>query len=221
MKKKHPIHLISTDKPSKVGSLIILEELKGNTLILVKKGQVEEINRYSTKSSQFLYITSDEEIKDHEHSIDISTNKLILKTERGYGRLNLRKIIATNNPELWKECTNYITESCKNICLNCSPIPKIDEQWIKDVYIPAYNSGKPITEVEIEYDEHLDGIKYSSKTNTTYTLKLSNGNVIISPIEEKLYTKEQLKSAILTVAAFPQPFSTNDFDKWFNKNYSK
>ena len=145
--------------------------------------------------------------------------------ERGWHRSNVRKIVATTNPELWvnKQCETYKKEHCGGHC--CS-VPKIDIPFI-EFYIKAYNKGNPITEVLLEQsvsymenDFHKVEVQYKQQLT-----RRANGSVVIYLEEEKKYTREELKIAVRDTLWGAKGFSPmgqddyDDFDKYFNERF--
>lgn len=75
-------------------------------------------------------------------------------------------------------------------------LPQIPQEFIQ-LYIKRYNEGKKIEKVLVEYvdydvkgritsEEHVDNLG-------KYHLKLNGNEIIISEIEEKLYTREEVR----------------------------
>lgn len=98
--------------------------------------------------NQHLYIVSDEEIKEgdwcYNYVLDsitqIKSGDVNFLAERYYLK-HAKKIIATTDKYLSSETNNPIQQ-----------LPQIPELFI-EIYIEYFNSNKPITEVEIEYEE--------------------------------------------------------------------
>lgn len=192
MQKEYLIYLVSTDKHS---NLYILSHQHRKPVLAYNKNKVEKYIcgdlTYNDQLPQHLYIVSDKEIKEGDWVIN-NLDKSIGRAERKPSAFEAMdkeysKIIATTNPELNAKVIGFksVTE---NVHYSDYNVAKIDEQWIKDVYIPAYNSGSPITKVMLEYDS----IPADRAPNGWDTfLKLSNGNVIIHPVEERTFTMKE------------------------------
>lgn len=129
-----------------------------------------------TFQNQHLYIVSDEQIKEGDWCIRIEDNKIIqCKPNKGksiatllgnsdYGdieQLNngiyknskaFKKIIATTDKSLevfipHMDCNGMGCDECLH-----NKLPQIPESFI-EIYIEYFNSNKPITEVDVEYEE--------------------------------------------------------------------
>lgn len=191
MKKKVQIHLIQTDKESKL-------YIKNNTL---KIGSLVE-----GSSRQHLYFTTDEEIKtgdwymytdggSKEIRQCISTTELDVISSTGIAkRYVVSKIVATTNPELW-EIRKTPCELLKDNGKCIYTITKIPDSFIQH-YIKEYNKRVKIEEVMVEYtgikvagDRRLmrtpTGYEYTDLEYTKES-KISinpDGTCITSPVE--------------------------------------
>jgi hypothetical protein len=235
MKKKLQVHALPTEKAS---PLIYNNNSKGWFIGKGLKGNgVLAKYRMGNCTNYHIYFTSDEEIKDwyiYQKTVAQVTPKA-LKTLLNHPTISPpwkegRKIVATTNPDLWRN--TYIDQrgrtqpDLKNIL-----IPKIPTDFIK-VFVEA--QGK-ITEVMLEYNEPYQNCKYGcdiiqatecTKQGCGYSLELNpDSTVIWSLAEERMYTRDEFKKAIrdtLWGAKGHSPMSEQDytdFDKWFNKTY--
>lgn len=172
-----------------------------------------------TEIPQHLYITTGEEIKDGDWYINTNTGLLHKcgrdSTEWILNRnKHVRKVSATTNPELWADTINgsvIHTEPPQ------SSVAKIPTSFIEQ-YIKLYNDGKLIKEVWLEIDNGKNTFGNPNYTVENPLLKLTlDGCVIIHLVEERMYTREEMKNAILMAPI------TGDEDvlKWFDKNYPK
>ena len=108
-------------------------------------------------------------------------------------------------------------------------VAKIDSTFIEQ-YIKAYNEGKPIEEVMLQYYwEPFSGIE-----NLPPKLKLkADGTVIIHPVKDKMYSLQEI-SNLLEEGAYQdymiylidndkcmdrQSENYLSFKEWFDKNY--
>jgi hypothetical protein len=126
-------------------------------------------DNFNFHSYQYLYILSDDEIKEGDYRLDIFINNpKPIKADKNYKDSFTKKIIATTNPDLIKE-----------------GVASIDDDFIKEY------CNNPIEEVLVEYANYYiyrervlinnNGV-YEKEDN--WKPKLSKGSVIIKPIEE-------------------------------------
>lgn len=221
MKKKAQVYLLDTEQ-IKEGSIVSLNENtyqrnhKGGYTndIIQNKGELSIARDIKNKfyghgfTPKYLYFTSDEEIKKGNWVIHPKYKSLYQWIENAdikFDRIDAKKVIATTNPELFKD-TKFNMDMAKNSWFNAihraeSPIliPKIGDDFV-EAYIKAYNEGKPITEVNLEYEEK---VRHTSRlvTDRLEELKLrSNGTVIISPVVEKMYTRDEVYKMFTTLS---------------------
>jgi len=120
--------------------------------------------------NQHLYITSDEEIKEGDWYYNNHYNSVALCTSiHALNRNNQFKIIATTDTSL--------------------ELPQLSQSFIK-TYIEAYNNGKVIDKVMVEYTK-FENIRWSDEwqkfTNNEEILKVDRNNEItIKPIKDSL-----------------------------------
>ena len=224
---KAKVHLLATDKPNP--NLFIHRGL-GSDLQVLSTGQGivhhKEMMECGVSKPQHLYFTTDEEIKEGDWRLYYNTGKICKTTKEDlllikYYEEECKKIIATTNPELWD---TYKEALFKQIG-NKTGVFKIDIPFI-EAYIKAYNEGKPITEVLLEQERTApDGMEFAappSMWGDFYDLKLkSNGSVIVHPVKERMYTREEFKKAMKYTWIFcngPVADIIN-FEAWFNQNY--
>lgn len=245
-KIKASIHLIATDKYSylvlqrKILALSKTVEYVGKSRLTLNDG-VDPI-------PQHLYITTDEKIKEGDWCLhfgkDFINNILFDKitlvrvTEKysprennedgyfwkqwdkdpqfSYSHNELRKILATTNSELWWQGFRHEVDSVRKIL-----VPKIPTLFIEQ-YIKAYNEGSPIKEVWLQVSElskSLNEWRTQQPQNNSDHLGLApDGCVIVIPVEERMYTKEELENAFNSGAEIHIEDYKN-FSDWFNKNY--
>lgn len=180
MLKKVQIHILPTDKDA-----AFFTNKKFPEIFQVGDNTVDN----PKWQGQHLYFTSNEEIKDHEPSINIEHNTLIIRTERGYGRLNLRKIVATTNPELWYSSERTERGKFENLSreegihkANFKPtsISRIPLDFIKK-YVEQEGN---IKEVELEYGNITNTRNHTEKYQVEFLKLRSDGTVIIHPNED-------------------------------------
>ncbi|MEI6186967.1 MAG: hypothetical protein WCP46_00500 [Alphaproteobacteria bacterium] len=194
MKKKAQCILLDTEQPSK---LVFSTSKYGGLFKSEHYSPMKEMG----DSYKHLYFTSDEEIKEGDWFINLLYNTVKQASNWIYVS-TCKKIVATTNPELFKN-TKYNMDMAKNSWFNAlhraeSPIliPRIGDDFV-EAYIKAYNEGHPITEVMLDYtfDAVKQWIGHTSRENYRPKLR-SNGTVIISPVVEKMYSKDELLDII-------------------------
>lgn len=225
---KAKVHLLQSEKGSKIflcnNDYLQFDEQSGTNYVR------------SCIDFKHLYFTTDEEIKEGDWFIfgDIlrqaKTIDSVLFDTKGYEYkpTSCKKIAATTNPELWVMGRGMFggpQDTRKDT-------PKIDIPFI-EAYIKAYNEGKPITEVLLEKAvSYTENEFHKIEVEYKHQLKLKpNGSVIVHPVKEKMYTREEFKKAIwnfgceLWIEEYgenPNEEKTNMteiFNNWFNKNY--
>jgi hypothetical protein len=229
--KKHQVHLVSTDKHRANGLALLLKE---NLL------QIVDDNSYltdcpddkTTHIAQEIYITSDEEIKEGDKVLASDNTVWEFRTKPSpipywTNPTTCKKIVATTNPKLWDERPFGSINTSKR-----GEIAKISSDFI-EAYIKAYNEGDPIKEVilELQIDRCAlcgDNPAYLSCPNVncsvfakTTRLKLrSDGSVIIHPIKEKKYTRDEVIEIINQFDEYIGGYkSLYNVKRWFDKNY--
>lgn len=246
---KAKVHILPADKilittPARCEErerTIIKADKSGRAYIMVgREGWYYGLQEVYTP--QHLYLTVNEEIKGGDYFYHANTGisqciktseDSIFSSKGAHIKSACEKIAATTNPELWKnKWTSGEYEPSIPFQSITQGIPKIDIPFI-EAYIKAYNEGKPITEVLLEQAEYINQFNQKGKTNTKYSaLKLkSNGSVVVHPVKEKIYTREELKKAIwnfgckLWIEEYgenPNEEKTNMteiFNNWFDKKY--
>ena len=164
-------------KRTKVVMLPTNEKAKGGDLRL-QNGILFKVSYASdSESAQHLYFLSDEEIKEGDWWIDLLENRIFQVTEEdvivakadGLPHNGFKKIIATTDKSLVVSKDTGIVGIEYNL-------PQPSEGFILK-FADSYNSGKPITEVDVEYisnleqigsedDEYFEKLKVDPKDNT-------------------------------------------------------
>lgn len=212
--------MLPSDKPNP--SLFFHNPLGSPKVLSTGQGIVyhKECVESGLSLPQHLYFTSDEEIKDNDWCLRTKQNTIHISDGDKFE--DSKKLIASTDYHL-------------SLILNC----KIGDDFIL-AYIKAYNEGKPITEVNLEYETDIqtepsthEGNPCSHVTDILNILKLrSNGTCIIHPIKEKMYTLEEafelfyehydeyltyvMDNDLSTMKGQQKYYS---FKKWFDKNY--
>jgi hypothetical protein len=189
MNKLHDVHMLPTTDSTAI--------YRGINNKLKKQYHQGAMGQYF-----HLYSTSDEDKKEgdwvrHTNNDIGRVTKLLTNNEyemrlfngalsAGMRLVNARKIGATTNPILTHQDDEYTTY--KNL-------PKIPDSFVQ-AYIKAYNEGKPITQVLLEYEEeteyhnHEPFRRYGRHKNGKTALKLNpDGSVIWSLKEEDKLTQ--------------------------------
>jgi len=240
---KAKVHLLATDNDNPTQVSIMRLPQKNKLYSHVAGGEFRR-GLQMGHQPQHLYFTTDEEIK--EGDFFISTNKntesqgVIMKCagvnahnevftkkgqagERGWHRSNVRKIVATTNPDLWiKKEKGKIQGSVHDFNFIDLSIPKIDIPFI-EAYIKAYNECNPITKVLLEVGSITNTRNHTEKYQVEFLKIKPNGSVVVHPVKERMYTRAELKAALAksyndrTLAiAEEREFNLKE---WFEENY--
>lgn len=218
MKKEHTLIMVSSDTKPQINQIV---SRKSDTrLAIVNPLTVEDPNKH-LHTTQHLYILSNEILKSKDYSIHplgyIVRIESVFENE-GYNVIKLgdgksswmawhvpahipkSKIVATTNPELW---------ATLDVLPGNEGIPKIGIDFV-DRFVKEWNKGNKIEKVLIEYNRVVGSKGNESHPPRFYDeLELrSNGTVIISPVEEKKYSKYHLNMAIREAIMYPEKFMT-------------
>lgn len=223
--KKHQVVILPTDN-----KFIEKSQLYSNGGDLgINKTKSES---WSDFIPQFLYFISDEPIKEgdwvyectkHNKSLNIfkATEEDMINLKTGIDSLWF-KIIATTNSDLWngrmKGGRDYEHDPLTNASL-ISGIAKIDisfiEAYVKEqgkidivllegIYVMPQANGTR-TDGKIIDEISLDPIH-----NTLFVLKLKpNGSVIVHPVKEKMYSKEEVEKLCRNAMFVGQLYGAN------------
>jgi hypothetical protein len=155
--------------------------------------------------SQHLYITSDEEIKEGDWYIDdTNTIRQSVTSDGDYWsrRKDYKKIIATTDKSIAVQ-KDSITICSGKSRINTYPtektiIPSPSPEFVQ-AYIKAYNAGKPITEVMVEYEESCCDIRVQGGVNSpdcchkhAVQLKVDSNNCITITKVKDSWTREEV-----------------------------
>jgi len=193
MKKKCNVVMLSTNKKTK---LFIRVDKPNLLLYNVSVGQSKTS---MTHQGYYLYITSDDEIKENDYYV---TDAGIFKcsgneTERELSKF--KKVIATTDP----------------IIINQKPSGEMYPDWFYDCaqipesFIQEYVKN-PVDEVMVEYWDN------KPEWNTT------NVEHIFTPVEEKMYSREEVITLIDDLLmTYPEMLGTHIWSikgKWIKEN---
>lgn len=218
MKQEKTVVMVSTEKTATVNQIV--SRKSDNRLAIVNVLTVGDPDRY-LHTTQHLYILSDEEVKHEDWYIvelfkitgesdglhleqckkleDVWVNNFDVVQTRH--KDNCKKVIATTNPDLWYN-ENKLEGKMNLVKVT---IPKLGLDFVER-FVKEWEKGNKIEKVMLEYeiddtlsDEHYTGMKLKIR---------SNGSVIISPIEEKKYSKYHINMAIREAIMYPEKFMT-------------
>ena len=183
--------------------------------------------------NQNLYFLSDEEIKEGDWYIDDtnSVRQSITSNEDYWTvRKDYRKIIATTDESLL-----FVKKLPSNENINLQKVTRLPQpsQSFLEKYVEAYNKGKQVKEVMVEYewspesktleelDRKLNRILYCSESSDNpYKLKIDLKNTItIRPIKDS-FTLSEMKLAFLAGKEHAPLEGEGDiyFNKWIEQN---
>ena len=195
MKKEAQVVMLPTDTKTKIGirtnSSTPITKV-GELAYLLYDG-CEQDNDWDY---QHLYIVDDSEIKDGDWCLffwdgikDGELGQVGSKPQQYFPKnghtlnRNVRKIIGTTDPEL----TFKVDKGFSNLEQREVRVPQLPQGFIESY------CENPVEEVMVEYDVDMI-MEFSSGTTPSESLKLtSNNELIIHPIEEKLYTREEVE----------------------------
>ena len=207
--KKCKVILLPTDKAEKC---IIVNTNGTFWKPLDKTYFTQDYLKSIPAKSYHLYILSDEEIKEGDYFVDLSTetihNSFPHGTNDPYG---LRKIIATTDNSLKKMNKDSYIYS----------LPKPSNEFLKKF---CEMNGK-ITEVNVEMYKHIignQGAMSFPEFETELRIKTCSDNTItIKPVVEKTYTESQVRDILLTYRRDHgniHPLGLTAFDEWIEDN---
>ena len=178
--------------------------LNGNHLFTAR-----EADDVGGLTPQHLYITSDEEIKEGDWFYD--TRDRIISNKSLAQSMFSKKIIATT------DTLNYGEDVPEVIRYKSVPIHQPSQEFIQS-YIEAYNNGKPITKVMVEYEQWTQFSGGHHDTPTTISLKINQDNTInIKPIKDSWNRDEVIALIKLDCERHTNSFTSNDI-KWIEEN---
>lgn len=175
--KKHLVVMIAVDETSDLF-------LDYKNKIIYDNGHKNTNLKWKDCIYQNIYILSDEEIKDNDYITDgIKVIRAIPKIINSQGLVNKRnwkKIIATTDTSL--------------------QLPNLPTQFIEQ-YITAYNNGKPITEVMVEYEllctncgeSNCDKLQCRDNKDVYYLLINPDNTINTKSIKESWSREEVIK----------------------------
>lgn len=216
MKEKRTIVMLPTSE----ASLLVL--LNGKKL-LYNESKKQSI---TSLQGQYLYILSTEPIQGGDwiirgQELAQANDEWIHDVHEDW-----KKVIATTNPALYKHHKTIYSLPPEMKFIREEKGPAEIPQSLIEVYIKAYNEGKPMSEVDIQY--HLSTLSNNKKV---IALTLNPDNTIIwsAKEEEKKYTKQDMENCwnmsnecATGTDDFPMggnTFKYPDFDTWIKTYY--
>ena len=181
-----------------------------------KFGNQLRVNQFKADNLAYwqnLYILSDDEIKEGDWWVDLLEKRIFKVTEEdvivtkadGLPHNEFKKIIATTD-------TSLLFGGPKSKHWVYLPFPQPSEGFIQK-FVDAYNSGNPITEVDVEYEEYFE----YDITNKKQSLKVNPKDYTITIKKVKdTWTREELVNLL-------QQFNNDkpgefDCSKWIEEN---
>jgi hypothetical protein len=198
------------------GKVVMLATDRDSPIALEEAGRLKFIgvmnNGYlktSTQQPQYLYIISDDEIKDGDwfmsaffsypiHNIESLRNRpggLGWTTEELNKDFKGHKIIATTDPSLK---IDYDNTTLISKYWSGKQLPQPSESFIK-AYIEAYNNGNVIEDVLVEWDfRFIEELGVSDPFANQ--LKLKDNNIIIRKVKDS-WTREEVEQLLSDLGA--------------------
>jgi hypothetical protein len=185
MKKKLQLVALPTDK-DKESSLYLQQRPKIRFLYNIR----QTVAHTNNTTPYHLYLLSDEEIKDNEWHYNKNLNKVV--RESHYGDLvspkyGCYKTVSTTNSDLWYEVVAKVKGGDIHDH-NLPLIPKIPLSLIQDF---VKKQGK-VDSVMVEYD-----YAHTLKEDWERPRVTSSGEIIWSPVEERMYTWDDIEQAYI------------------------
>jgi hypothetical protein len=165
---------------------VVMLPTESNSGLLLGKSKTGKLVQYNTEftfpkndiynENQHLYILSNEEIKEDNWCIDITTNRIFqFKNEKHYQNCDFKKIIATTDSSLNPTGDKGIIAHAFK-----EEIPQIPQSFIED-FIQSYNQGNVISKVLVEVEFIVTNEDWSKRpviVDGYYQIKLNQNNEI-------------------------------------------
>ena len=192
---------------SKIIAQVILLPTEGKSKLGFTsiKGDELTYGNERTAGAQHLYITDDSKLKKGDWYL-LTRNGIPLAVEQFKHDYELpitdKKIIATTDPDLTKGkcCGVHAGQDCSPDPLHgCSNYPKNLVPQLQQSFIEAWCKN-PVDKVMVEYEEtFLNNSNKAELQHSEFVFKpklTSNNELIISMIEEKLYTRDEVEELL-------------------------
>ena len=207
MKKRAKVHLLPTGKASGILVNTYINETHSTSKFVVGVTKdtldqipVEEVELRGYKY-QHLYITTDDEIKEDDTWINLDTNTIHNGNlfELANRAPSCKKIIATTNPKLHSTRLKACPINPEDNMVSIRGVSKLPKSFIEE-----YCKAGGIDEVYVEYEDPVNTLKLRRVGTMAGEMALrqaifglqpkltQNNEIIIHPIEEKMYTESDL-----------------------------
>lgn len=194
--------MLSTNEKAEVGESAIMLNSATGIKSYLSHGIIQKAEGYNIKcEKQYLYLLSDEDIKENDYCIDIETNKMFQYKYNARSLRATKKIVATTDLKLG--------------------LPMIQESFIKS-YTESYNKDTIINTVEVEFENAL-GNEEDENMNLIPELfiKLKNNTISIkSP--KNTFSREEVIDLLFKAltadgpGAYNMGWNDEDAMKWIN-----
>lgn len=236
MKRKIQVHALPTNKAS--GLYKHTRDWKGVILnnppyeFTSNKTYIENAHLISSRKAAtnaqdkyvfyHLYFTMEGETKQGDICIDPSNNSWGINANSW--NPNNQKIVATTNPEL-RDLRPFgtVNDGSRGVGYAAQIGENFVQRWVSEA-----NAGRMIEEAMLEFVDWTDKPKDIGSTmgesnwgaENVGKLKLkSDGSVIVSPVIERKYTREEIKAAIKEYCSSKPNYDPKDIDKFMDEFY--
>jgi hypothetical protein len=158
--------------------------------------------------NQELYFLSDEEIKEGDWCINLNSFLEHKELCRIDSKIELERYVQ----KIENDCKKIIATTNKDLGIT---LPQPSESFIKK-FIEAYNSGKAITEVMVEYN-HLQS---TTGLNEEW-LKINIDNTITIRKMKDSWSREEVISLCTEAINYGKDYNGNLSEKWIEENFYK
>lgn len=232
MLKKKQVVMLPTNQKAQKGQIVLT--LGGKSLYITSEKDALIINdnhfKGSTGKPQHIHFLSDEEIKKGDwfmrdgklyNEFKTSTTPNTTIFIRLYPSLDLS--------EQWREvyisdCKKIIATTDQSLLLDfnkegdggCDYLPQPSDSFIQN-YVEAYNVGKPITEVMVEYHPELyDGTETTASLSGRLKVNPKNNTITIKPVKDNWTREEVIAFAKKYAERCQAPIKPGD--RWIEEN---
>ena len=190
------------------------------------KLQLNKFEQLDT-NNQYLYIISDDKIKEGDWYIELDINSLPLSIKKAeYNKTNefslkpysdyCKKIIATTDTSLKIEIDGNRGDLLPDVSFDID-LPQPSQQFITK-YIESYNKGEIITDILVEYNEFL---RWDNSTSARYVeleINPKDNTITIKKVKDS-WNREELINIIKKVYYDAEVSNCGDtVDKWIKEN---
>jgi len=230
LKKKCIVVMLPTEK-AQLGSILLVpdnkyqEHLKG----WLKINRDNSGMQFTKITPQHLYICSTDEIKEGDWYYSKAIDSIFQAITFPLAMKDALKIIATTDSSLYIQGDKMEIKQPKGFSQFYSKqLPSVSDSFIQ-AFIKAYNEGKPIVDVMVEYEQDIitkrvlvDHNPADQFVRIDLTLKLRNNEVIITKVKDS-WSREELEYMVNNYAldvliAKNSGFSIPYYIDWINKH---